>query len=285
MWDFDYTNTDSIKKILYENGLSMNKKFGQNFLISHTAVSKIADCALSGVDNLKIVYEIGPGLGCLTAEFLKRGVGVKGFEIDKGFADILKNRAFTDDDFSLVQGDAMDTLFLEKITPSLIVGNLPYNISAPLVAKIIRDMIASSLPNKMVFLLQKEVAYKFAASENSKEFSHLSFIINLSYTPKVAFNVTRGVFFPSPKVDSAVLVLDKKSDVVSDTALRQKCIDFSSLLFRNPRKTILNNLKNALPSNKDPSSILSSLGINPLLRPAELTCCQIISIFQSSFRL
>lgn len=276
MWNFDYTNADEIKSLLYQNELSMQKKFGQNFLISKNSIDKISDIVCKGVDKNDVIWEIGPGIGALSSSFVEKGFRVKAFEIDKGFANILKNKAFKQDELEVIEGDVLDTLFAQGRCPKVLAGNLPYNISTPIIANIIENKIANNLPQRMVFLLQKEVADRLASSEIAKNFSHLSFVIRLSYEPKCVLKVNRGSFFPSPNVDSALLLLEKKDEVIADSKLRKDIIKASYALFSHPRKTVYNNMRSC--GIEDAQKMLSELNIDVNKRINEIPSYLIIDL-------
>ena len=280
MVDFDYSHAQLIKDLLYKNGFSMQKKFGQNFLINISTIQKISDFATNSKDIDAEIWEIGPGLGALTATFVKKGFKVKAFEIDKGFVQILKNKIFTNNEIEIVEGDVLKTLFLEKSAPKVLAGNLPYNISSVLIGSIIERKIAGMLPERMVFLLQKEVAERLVV-KNDKDYSHLSFIVSLFYKASVPLKVGRGSFFPSPNVDSALIVLDKlkKSDENKSnfsTLETKTLVENSRPLFVQKRKTIFNNLKSQNIQNA--KELLNSLAISENARIGELSQKQIIDL-------
>ncbi len=133
MWNLNYDSPKEIMSILDREGLAMTKKFGQNFLINKTARENIA--SLIAAKEGECLWEIGPGLGAITALTLKSNAAVKAFEIDNGFCRVLKESAFSDEkNFTLVQGDALKTLFSQKERPDIIYGNLPYNVGSICIA-------------------------------------------------------------------------------------------------------------------------------------------------------
>ena len=140
MWNLNYDSPSEIDRVLKENGLAMSKKFGQNFLINRTNRERLI--SLMDIEEGMRVWEIGPGLGAITHMLLKKGVELTAFEIDKGFIKILNEMAFNDEEnFALVEGDALKTLFKKKLLPlpDRIVGNLPYNVGSVMIAKLIEN--------------------------------------------------------------------------------------------------------------------------------------------------
>ena len=169
MWSLNYSSISSIQKVLEDNGLAMTKKFGQNFLLSEDARERIVQAM--ELEKGMEVWEVGPGLGAITHLLLKAGAAVTAFEIDHGFASILRSQAFADDDFTLVEGDALKTLFQRPMDADRIVGNLPYNVGSQIIARLIEN---SYLPPLMVFTLQREVADRMRAKPGDADYSSFS---------------------------------------------------------------------------------------------------------------
>ncbi len=238
MWSLNYDSISQIDSVLKEHGLAMSKKFGQNFLISRSAREQIVD--LMALEKDMNVWEIGPGLGAITHIVLKKDVNLKCFEIDHGFASILKEEAFCDETrFSLVEGDALKTLFQEKDIPDRIIGNLPYNVGSIIIAKLIEKAI---LPELMVFTLQKEVVDRMCASPCEDSYSSFSVLTQIDYENKMALTLKKGCFFPQPQVDSAVVVMKKRKEPLVSNSIRKTFIPMIRALFAQRRKTVKNNL-------------------------------------------
>ena len=238
MWNFNYDSPKEISQILDLASLAMTKKFGQNFLYSASARERIVR-ALNAQEDAS-VWEIGPGLGSITSLLLKSGVKVRAFEIDNGFCRLLKEQAFADEDgFSLVQGDALKTLFTQDETPDYICGNLPYNVGSVCIAKLIENDIRV---RRMVFTLQKEVAERMSAKPGDDEYSSFSVLTQLDYDNSVAFTIPRTCFYPAPNVDSAVIVMKRKEKSLVADSDRALFLSMIRALFAQRRKTIRNNL-------------------------------------------
>ena len=246
MWNLNYSSITEIGEVLSSHGLAMTKKFGQNFLISPEAREKIV--SLIDPEKGEEVWEIGPGLGAITHLLLQKGAAVKAFEIDHGFASVLKNEAFADEDFTLIEGDALETLFSLPPSFSSIVGNLPYNVGSEIIARLIER---GYLPEVMVFTLQKEVADRMTALPGSPDYSSFSILTQLDYVNTRAFIIKSGAFYPSPNVDSAVVVMRRRSESLVPNEERAFFLSMVRALFAQRRKTIRNNL---LSSNAFSSS-------------------------------
>ncbi len=275
MWNINYEKAKDLENILNENELAMSKKFGQNFLLSLPIREKIV--SFMGDIGNKSVFEIGPGLGAITSLMLERGAKLKAFEIDHGFARILREEAFKDEEnFTLIEGDALKTLFVEKEIPNLIVGNLPYNVGSVIIANIIEK---NFLPDRMVFTLQKEVCQRMAAKEKSDDYSSFSILCQLDYDIKIAFTIPRTVFYPQPNVDSAVVVMTKKDNKEVEDGERESFFVLLRALFSQRRKTIKNNLK-ALYSPSEIDLLLKKAGLSEKERAENLSLVDIIRLLR-----
>ena len=237
MWSLNYSSISSIQKVLEDNGLAMTKKFGQNFLLSEDARERIVQAI--ELEKGMEVWEVGPGLGAITHLLLKAGAAVTAFEIDHGFASILRSQAFADDDFTLVEGDALKTLFQRPMDADRIVGNLPYNVGSQIIARLIEN---SYLPPLMVFTLQREVADRMRAKPGDADYSSFSVLTQLDYTNTTAFTIRAGSFHPAPAVDSAVVVMQRRSESLVSDEDRSLFLSMVRALFAQRRKTIRNNL-------------------------------------------
>jgi len=228
----------------------MRKKFGQNFLINpvtRQALVQALDC--SAEDE---VWEIGPGLGAMTALLLEKGLSVRAFEIDAGFIRVLKKIFADKKNFSLVEGDVMKTWSAQKPAQFLL-GNLPYNVAAALLADSIEKR---RLFTRIVVTVQKEVALRMTASAGSPEFSSFSVLCASAYTVKPLMVIRPSSFFPQPNVDSMGVLLEKKS---SNTQIPDVFFRLVRAMFSSRRKTIKNNMTVFL------SSIFGDLDICPSL--------------------
>ncbi len=238
MWNLNYDSPKEIMSILDREGLAMTKKFGQNFLINKTARENIA--ALIAAEEGECLWEIGPGLGAITALTLKSNATVKAFEIDNGFCRVLKESAFSDEkNFTLVQGDALKTLFSQKERPDIIYGNLPYNVGSICIAKLIEEGIT---PKRMVFTLQKEVVERMCALPGDEAYSSFSILTQLDYQNTLTNVISKGCFYPEPQVESAVVLMTKREEPLVPDSLRPIFLPLIRDLFAQRRKNIRNNL-------------------------------------------
>ena len=276
----DYNSPSEIKNFLESNGLAMQKKFGQNFLINENARKRIID-ALDITENSS-VWEVGPGLGCMTEEILLRGASLTAFEIDRGFAECLKN--FFDsyaEKFSLVEGDVLKTwkkeraAFSEKTgkeNPDRFFGNLPYNIAATLIADTIENQVRF---DKCVFTVQKEVAKRMTAKPGTEDYSSFSVLCSWAYDIKNVADLAGTNFWPKHNVDSRAVLFTKKEGFPDCENPKLFC-KMQRALFSSRRKNVKNNLGIFLSSAEKAEYALDKAKIMPSLRAEVLTLEQML---------
>lgn len=280
IWDFDYSSISSITRLLEENGLGMTKKFGQNFLVSMSALDRIT--ALSGACEGMRVWEVGPGIGALTTKLLQTGAEVTAFEIDHGFCRILREQAYVDvPNFKLVEGDALKNWKTEwetQGTPDIICANLPYNVGSIFIASVIENRC---LPQTMVFTLQSEVVDRICAKQADDAFSGFSILTGIDYENTDAMKLRSGCFFPSPNVDSSVVVMRKRENPLVPDAEARDFLELVRILFAQRRKTVKNNLKATGKSSADIDRALTECGISQTERAEKLSVWQILALKRS----
>ena len=230
------------KDILINNNFSFKKKYGQNFLLDQNVLDNIIK--LSNLDKDSLVIEIGVGAGALTKKLSLNARFVLGYEIDMSLKDPLdeilkdyKNIEIIFDDF--LKRNITNDIKKYKYKKLMVVANLPYYITTPIITKFIDEKIDVS---KIVVMVQNEVADRFSAKEGSKNYNSLSVFLNYYFDIKKAFVVSKNVFYPKPNVDSAVVVLNKKEKMIY---LKNEEFFFKLVkdAFKQKRKTLKNNLK------------------------------------------
>jgi 16S rRNA (adenine1518-N6/adenine1519-N6)-dimethyltransferase len=237
MIQINYNSTSALRTLLDEEGLGMRKKYGQNFLLSPRIRQSLTDAL--GAKSGDCVWEVGPGLGAMTALLLEKGFNVLAFEIDPGFIRILK-RIFADEkNFSLVEGDFLKTWkehkWKERETTPYLLGNLPYNIAAALLADLIENR---QLFSRIVVTVQKEVALRMAASAGSPDYSSFSVLCSSVYKVKPLMLISPSSFYPQPNVESMGVLLENKKTGVYPSIY----YPLVRSLFASRRKTIKNNM-------------------------------------------
>ncbi|MBC3420671.1 16S rRNA (adenine(1518)-N(6)/adenine(1519)-N(6))-dimethyltransferase RsmA [Pseudomonas sp. L7] len=239
------------------------KRFGQNFLHDAGIIDRIlrAINAKAGEHLL----EIGPGQGALTEGLLGSGAQLDVVELDKDLVPILQHKFADRDNFRLHQGDALKFDFNTLGVPprSLkVVGNLPYNISTPLIFHLLAH---AGLIRDMHFMLQKEVVERMAAGPGGGDWGRLSIMVQYHCRVEHLFNVGPGAFNPPPKVDSAIVRL-VPHEVLPHPAKDPKLLEqVVREAFNQRRKTLRNTLKGLLDSQA-----IEAAGVDGSLRPEQL---------------
>ncbi len=256
----NYESPSELSALLDSLGLGMRKKYGQNFLVNGKARRRIA--ALFGTPPGQRAWEIGPGTGAMTHEALVLGLSVTAFEIDKGFADFMRSAYGQLPGFELYEGDFVKTwsrAFAGSGAPALAFGNLPYNAAGAIIAALIEGGVR---PPRMVFTVQKEAAQRKCALPSTKNYSAFSVLCQSAYTVKSVFDLSAGSFWPQPRVASAVVTMEARTDAIPFAGDRAFTA-FTRASFSSRRKTLRNNLKAAGIGEETLSGACASLGISP----------------------
>jgi 16S rRNA (adenine1518-N6/adenine1519-N6)-dimethyltransferase len=246
------------------------KRFGQNFLADRHYVARIVDAVDPAPgDNL---VEIGPGLGALTNALIERAGKISAIEIDRDLAARLHER-FTADRLALHEADALAFDFATLGADLRVVGNLPYNISTPLLFhlasydRLVRDIHV---------MLQREVVARMTAAPDTADYGRLSVMLQARFRVSRLFTVAAGAFRPAPKVESAVtrlLPLGANRPAIADEALFARIV---AAAFGQRRKT----LRNALATLCDESALRAS-GIDPGARGETLSVTDFVRLANS----
>ncbi len=254
-------------------GHQARKRFGQNFLHDPAVIERIVK-AIAPKPGEHLV-EIGPGLGALTEPVAERCGHLTVVELDRDLAQRLREHPTLADKLTIYQTDAMKFDFSQLLPANgklKVFGNLPYNISTPLLFHLFE--FADCIEN-MHFMLQKEVVERMTAGHGSKTFGRLSVMTQFFCQAIPVVEVGPGAFKPAPKVDSAVVRLIPKPVAeradVPVAVLNRVCLE----AFNQRRKTLRNCF-----SNFATASDIEALGINPGLRPEQLPVGEFIRVAQ-----
>ena len=212
----------------------MGQRLGQHFLFDRSILDRIASAACG--EHASTVIEIGPGPGSLTERLLPRCDRLVAVELDHALAEALRARYAEDPRFEMVECDVLQA-DLSRWGRAVIVGNIPYYITSPIVEKALE--MGPHL-ERAVFLVQKEVADRLAAAPGSRDYGYLSVAVQVRCHVRTLFDVRRGAFRPPPKVASAVVLLEPRSEPLCADVLG--FLRFASACFRMKRKTLRNNL-------------------------------------------
>lgn len=245
------------------------KRFGQHFLCDQVVIQRILQALQPRAGEH--LLEIGPGQGALTIPLLKQGLSLEAIEIDHDCIAELRARSRDTPALHIHAQDVlkMDFAKLGK-APLRLFGNLPYNISTPLLFHLLKYL---PLIKDMVFMLQKEVAERIAAKPDTSDYGRLSVMMQYHCTSELLFNVAPDAFYPPPKVQSSVLRLLP----FSECTLRANDYELFAVIvreaFNQRRKTLRNSLKQWLSD-----SIWEQLTISPKARAEELSVADFVTI-------
>lgn len=239
------------------------KRFGQNFLTDRGVIADIV-AAIDPRPGERIV-EIGPGRGALTDPLLEHDIQLTVVEIDRDLAATWQQRAASSDRLAVVNADALDladTDLHDDDAPFRVVGNLPYNISTPL---LFRFLDWSHRISDLHLMLQKEVVDRMAAGPGSKTYGRLTVMLAPHFHVESLFTVPGSAFYPPPKVESAVARLTPYASPPFDTGPADSWRDVVAASFSLRRKT----LRNALRTLMDDTAIAAA-GVDPSARAETL---------------
>lgn len=233
----------SLKEVLVKHGFHFNKKFGQNFISDGNLLSSIV--SLSGVTKDDTVVEIGVGAGTLTKETAQCAKRVIGYEIDVNLKDVLSETLSGVENAEIVFRDFMKVKteeFEDEIGEDyIVIANLPYYITTPVIMKFIEE---AKHCKRLVIMVQEEVALRLASKEDTPEYGAITASVGIVGDAKIVKKVPRNMFYPVPNVDSAVVRIDIGAPKygVEDLTLYRKVVRSA---FLSRRKTLVNNLMQA----------------------------------------
>ncbi len=256
-------NPTEIRELAAKLGLKPTKKLGQNFVIDQNTVEKIV--RTSNVSKDSIVLEVGPGLGSLTLALMATGAKVIAVEIDERLAEILPNTAkakgFGESQLIVINKDALEISKSDVNNPDVLVANLPYNVSVPVIIHILETF--PSIRNYLV-MVQSEVADRLAASPGSRTYGSPSVKLQWYAEVSKAGSISRNVFWPVPNVDSDLVQLHRRNNV--DESIRKELFAVVDAAFSQRRKMLRSALSSMCGGSEKASEILESVQIDPRLR-------------------
>lgn len=256
-------NPTEIRELAAKLGLKPTKKLGQNFVIDQNTVEKIV--RTSNVSKDSIVLEVGPGLGSLTLALMATGAKVIAVEIDERLAQLLPNTAkakgFGESQLIVINKDALEISKSDVNNPDVLVANLPYNVSVPVIIHILETF--PSIKNYLV-MVQSEVADRLAANPGSRTYGSPSVKLQWYAEVSKAGSISRNVFWPVPNVDSDLVQLHRRNNV--DESIRKELFAVVDAAFSQRRKMLRSALSSMCGGSEKASEILESVQIDPRLR-------------------
>jgi len=239
------------REIISKYKFNLSKGLGQNFLIDEGIVYDIIEASRPGEDQ--VVLEIGPGIGTLTRSILAEGAKVVAVELDNRLIPILTELMKEKPGFTLVHNDILKVDLDEIRTkygnnkPMMVVANLPYYITTPIIMKLIEH---KEHFQSIVVMVQKEVAERMAAEPGGKDYGALSIAVQYSAVPRIVTKVPSHSFIPKPKVDSMVISLELRQRPAVDVKDEKFFFRVVKAAFSQRRKTLLNSLTGGLGMEK-----------------------------------
>lgn len=251
------------------------KRLGQHFLTDPRILGRIADALGARPDDT--VLEIGPGLGGLTAALATRAGRVVAIEKDRSLVAPLRERL---PGITVIEADALavDWPGAAGTGDYLLAGNIPYNITSPLIEKALEP----PRPRRIVFLVQREVAERIAAAPNTSEYGALSVGVQAQTRVELLFRVPAGAFTPRPLVDSSVIRLVPLAEPVVSDHRRRAFRGLVVGLFGFRRKQLIRGIRELTGwSPETTSAVLARAGVGPGVRPETLAVAQFAALLEA----
>ena len=251
------------------------KRFGQHFLHDRSVVRRIVDAIAPRPDEL--LMEIGPGRGALTFPLLASGCELHAVEIDRELAAWLRTETSRHPNLIVHEADALE-LDLARVAPPprrlRVTGNLPYNISTPLLFRLL-----AALPRitDMHLMLQKEVVDRIVSPPGTRAYGRLSVMVQLDCEVERVIQVGPGAFSPAPRVESAVVRLRPRQGIVLSPADRTRFEAIVRSCFSRRRKTLRNALRGLCDER-----VIAASGLDPRVRPEMLTIEEFVDLAHAS---
>lgn len=270
---------DNVKSILTSNNAYAKKIYGQNFLIDKNVLQKII--TISNITSSDTVLEIGPGLGCLTEYLALNCKKVIAYEIDINMVNILQETLKSYQNVEIRHMDFMNANLNEfnEMENVKVVANLPYYITTAIISKLLTETNISSY----TFMVQKEVAQRITGKPNTKDYNALSVLMNYKTISELKYVVSPNCFYPAPKVESALLLVNRKQTNYSPKN-EANFVKFIYNIFSQRRKTIVNNINTQYGIDKTLiCEKMSNLNLKSNIRAEELTTLQIYTLYSYLF--
>lgn len=267
-----------IRGLAADLGATPTKKWGQNFVVDSGTVRRIV--RIAGVEQGDHVVEVGPGLGSLTLALLEAGARVTAIEIDptlaKALPETVRRCAGDNAPLTVVAADALSVHALDA-EPKLLVANLPYNVSVPVILHFLETF--SGLERVLV-MVQAEVADRLAAPPGSRTYGVPSAKAAWYCDVRRAGDVGRAVFWPVPRVDSALVLMERRA-IPSTSASRGQVFEVIDSAFAQRRKGLRGALSGLAGSSEKSEAALAAAGIDPLTRGEQLGIEDFVRIAQA----
>lgn len=257
------------QELVKKYNFRFSKSLGQNFLIDDSVLEDIVEGAEVSEEDL--VIEIGPGVGTLTRELIKKAKRVVAIELDSNLIPILTEELGNEEKFSLIHNDALKVNFDEIMAGEKsvkLVANLPYYVTTPIIAKLLNEGYKFK---SLTIMIQKEVAERMNSEPNCKEYGSISVLVQYFCTTKIIRKVEPSSFMPRPKVDSIVIRLDRLEQPRVELKDEKLFFDIVRNSFNMRRKTLWNALKSFGLDKESMEGVFKDAGIDQKRRGETLS--------------
>ena len=261
-----------VKEALAIRGLSPRKRFGQNFLIRSDLADRIVDHARIGPDD--VVIEIGPGAGALTGRLASRARDLVAVEKDRGLAELLRDEFAELPNVTIVEGDFLEfdlaaAAAAQGVDRVLVVGNIPYNITTPILERLFEH---KAIVKSAVLLVQKEYADRLAAAAGSPEYGSLTLFARYHALLEPLLTLKPSAFWPRPDVDSMLVRVVLRPHPPVEVPSEELLFRIIRGSFQQRRKQLGNTIEDALDLPRDKvERLCRHAGIDPRRRGETLT--------------
>ncbi len=254
-----------LKQLCLDYGLAPSKAYGQNYLITETPIKKILEAGELSEDDT--VVEVGPGFGVLTLAMAPLVKKVMSFEIEKTLEKYWEDQQKEFSNIEMIWGNVLNMIPKMKLPDTYkVLANIPYQITSPILRLFLEEV--EHKPERLILMVQKEVAERVCAKPG--DMSMLAISVQYYGTPKIVTKVTKGNFWPSPKVDSAVLMIKPHQRPSPQTYTDKEFFDLVRVGFSHPRKQVWSNLSGVY-KDIDFKAILKDVAKNEKIRAEELS--------------
>ena len=271
-------NKKELISALNELGVRPGRGLGQNFLTDGNLLDAIA--RINAPEPGEAILEVGPGFGALTERLLDAGARVTAIEFDRRLAEYLR-RHLACDDLRLIEADACKVNYAELFPEGNFraIANLPYSISSVFIARMLE---LENPPERMFFMLQREMGERLAALPGSKAYGALSVRVQLDYRVRIERIVPPEVFYPPPEVDSALVEFRRHREFDLTKARREKLRGIVNSAFAQRRKQ-LGKVLGGVYGREKAAAALRDAGIAPETRPDKLSCADYLHLAEGLF--
>jgi 16S rRNA (adenine1518-N6/adenine1519-N6)-dimethyltransferase len=259
-----------LRQLLDARGIRPSKALGQNFVIDPNTIRKVVDAA--GLDGTEHVLEIGAGAGSLTLGLAAAARRVTAIEVDRRLLEVAREVTGSLDNVEVVAGDALD-LDLASIDATRLVANLPYNVAATVVLRVLEE---APQIESLTVMTQREVGERLAAPSGSKVYGQTSVLAAYWSEVRVAARISRRAFYPVPNVDSVLVVLERRARLPDVD--RDLLFAVVRAAFGQRRKTLRNSLAEMAGSTDAAMAAVRGAGLLEMTRPEQVSLEEFVAL-------